>query len=108
MKNNVLAVIPARGGSKGIKNKNIISLNGQPLISYTIKSALGSDFITDTIVSTDSERIKNIAIENGALVPFIRPDNLSTDSITPESWECWYDVEYTDKNKKLFVIAVRG
>jgi CMP-N-acetylneuraminic acid synthetase len=80
MKKNVLAVIPARAGSKGIKNKNIIPLNGQPLITYTINAALGSKLISDTIVSTNSERIKEISIKHGVSVPFMRPEYLSTDA----------------------------
>ena len=80
MKKNVLAVIPARAGSKGIKDKNIVPLNGQPLIVYTINAALGSKLISDTIVSTNSDRIKEISIKYGASVPFKRPEHLSTDA----------------------------
>ena len=78
--NKILAIIPARGGSKGIKNKNIIPLNKEPLIYYTIKEALKVKNITDLIVSTDSEEISRISIELGASVPFLRPDNLASDS----------------------------
>ena len=66
----ILAIIPARGGSKGIKNKNIIDLCGKPLISYTIESALNSKYIDDVIVSTDSEKIADVAIKYNAKVPF--------------------------------------
>ena len=76
----ILGVIPARGGSKGIKNKNIIELDGQPLICHTIKAAIKSTMLTDFIVSTDSEVIKNIAEGCGANVPFKRSDELSHDS----------------------------
>tara|TARA_B100000959_G_C14882207_1_gene583033 strand:+ start:342 stop:1040 length:699 start_codon:yes stop_codon:yes gene_type:complete len=79
----ILGVIPARGGSKGIKNKNIIDLDGSPLISHTIKAGLKSTMLTDCIVSTDSEAIKNIAEEFGANVPFKRPDELSSDLALP-------------------------
>ena len=54
-----MALIPARGGSKGIKNKNIKKLNGLPLIAYTIKQAIDADIIDDIIVSTDDNNIKN-------------------------------------------------
>lgn len=76
----ILALIPARGGSKGIKDKNIISICGKPLISYTIDAAMKSEFVDKVIVSTDSERIKNVAIECGACVPFMRPKEFATDT----------------------------
>ena len=75
----ILAVIPARGGSKGITNKNIIDIGGKPLIKYTINAALKSTMLTHCIVSTDSDEIANIAKSCGALVPFKRPANLSSD-----------------------------
>ena len=81
----VLAIIPARGGSKGVKNKNIKNLNGEPLISYTIKEAKKSKYISKIIVSTDSLEISNISKKYGAEVPFIRPKSLATDkSLTYE------------------------
>ncbi len=76
----ILGIIPARGGSKGIKNKNIHILNGFPLIYYTIKEGLGSKLLTNLIVSTDSIDIKNISEKYGAECPFIRPKKLSTDN----------------------------
>lgn len=75
----ILALIPARGGSKGIKNKNIIDLNGHPLVSYSIKASQGSKYIDDIVVSTDSEKIAKISREYGANVPFMRPAELATD-----------------------------
>jgi len=75
----ILGVIPARGGSKSIPNKNIIELNGNPLIKYTIDAALGSKLLTHCIVSTDSDSIASVAKSCGALVPFKRPDHLSGD-----------------------------
>lgn len=75
----ILALIPARGGSKGIKDKNIINLNGAPLISYSIKEALKSKYIDETIISTDSERIAEVAKSLGGRIPFMRPDELATD-----------------------------
>jgi len=74
-----LAIIPARGGSKGIPRKNITMLNDKPLISYTINAALEADAMTDIVVSTDDTEIADIARELGALVPFIRPLKLATD-----------------------------
>ena len=75
----ILGVIPARAGSKGIPNKNIIDLGGQPLIKYTIEAALGSNMITDCVVSTDSDDIASLAESLGLSCPFIRPKNLSDD-----------------------------
>lgn len=76
----VLALIPARGGSKGIKNKNIVSLCGKPLIWYTINVALKSEYIDSVVVSTDSNAIREVSLKYGARVPFIRPKKLATDS----------------------------
>lgn len=75
----VLAVIPARGGSKGIPNKNIINVNNKPLINFSIETALKSKFIDDLVVSTDSIKIAKIAEKAGAKVPFLRPKKLATD-----------------------------
>ncbi len=75
----ILAIIPARGGSKGIPRKNIKKLNGKPLIYYSIDAAKKSKLITDFIVSTDDLEIKEISESYGALVPFIRPKDLSND-----------------------------
>ena len=80
-KPGVIALIPARGGSKGIKKKNIKLLNGKPLIYYTIMAAKKSKLIDRVIVSTDDKRIKSVAIKYGAEVPFIRPKKLSQDHI---------------------------
>ncbi len=76
----ILALIPARGGSKGIKNKNIIDLNGRPLISYTIEAAIKSKYVDDVIVTTDSESIARVAQKHGAEVPFMRPKELAADT----------------------------
>lgn len=75
----VLAVIPARGGSKGIPRKNIRPLGGKPLLSYTISVALSCPWITHVVVSTDDLEIQKTAIELGALSPFLRPESLSHD-----------------------------
>lgn len=77
----ILAIIPARGGSKGIPRKNIRLMNGKPLIYYSINNALNSKYITDVVVSTDDEEIKNIAEMCGAKV-IIRPEELSNDQAT--------------------------
>jgi pseudaminic acid cytidylyltransferase len=74
-----ICLIPARKGSKRIKNKNIKNFNGKPIIYYSIKAALNSKLFDKIVVSTDSEKIKKIAIKFGAEVPFIRPKNISDD-----------------------------
>jgi len=74
-----ICLIPARGGSKGIPNKNIKLLAGKPLISYTIKAALKSKIFQSVVVSTEDSRIAKIAKKFGAEVPFKRPLILSTD-----------------------------
>lgn len=76
----ILALIPARGGSKGIKNKNIIEIEGKPLIAYTIESALQSVYIDAVIVSTDSDKIADISRQYGARVPFMRPETFAQDT----------------------------
>ena len=79
-----LAIIPARSGSKGIKDKNIIDLNGKPLIAHTIENAKKSNIFTDIIVSTDSDVYADISRSFGAWVPFLREENLSKDTSSTE------------------------
>ncbi len=76
----MIALIPARGGSKGVPHKNIRLLGEMPLIAYTIKAALDADCIDRVIVTTDDEEIAKVARKYGAEVPFIRPANLATDT----------------------------
>ena len=76
----VLAIIPARGGSKGLPGKNIKKLNGKPLLAYSIETAIQSDVFDKIIVSTDDEKIAKTAKNYGAEVPFIRPAKLATDT----------------------------
>ena len=80
---NILGVIVARGGSKGVPNKNLKPIDSKPLIQYTIESAQNSKFLSHTIVSTDSPEISDFAKSLGANVPFLRPDNLADDFIGP-------------------------
>lgn len=81
MTNKVLAVILARGGSKGIPKKNIKEICGKPLIAYTIEAALLSGIFDKVVVSTDSHEIASVAKSFGASVPFMRPDELSQDHV---------------------------
>jgi len=77
---NILAVVPARAGSKGIKGKNLRLLNGYPLIHYMIRYALGSAHIFKVVLSTDSEEIAAVGRKCGATVPYLRPKELATDT----------------------------
>ena len=74
-----LAVIPARSGSKGLKDKNIKSLNGKPLMSYPIEAAFSSGVFDTVHVSTDSSKYAEIAVKYGANVPFLRSLEESSD-----------------------------
>ena len=82
-KQHILAIIPARGGSVGIPNKNIVPLLDRPLLSWTISQALNSDVIDDVIVSTDSDEIASLARSNGALV-VKRPSAISGNDASSE------------------------
>jgi CMP-N,N'-diacetyllegionaminic acid synthase len=82
---SAIAIIPARGGSKGIPNKNVAPLGGVPLIEHTIASALSASSIGRTIVSTDSEAIAAVALARGAEVPFRRPTELASDTASTEA-----------------------
>ena len=77
-----IAIIPARSGSKGIKNKNLKKLGNHPLLAYSIAAAKLAVKIDRVIVSTDSEIYADVAISYGAEVPFLRPKDLSKDKST--------------------------
>lgn len=79
-KSEILAVIPARGGSKGIPRKNIKNFAGFPLIAYSIQAALNSKYVTRTIVSTDDIEIADVSESYGAEIPFLRPAEYAQDS----------------------------
>jgi len=83
IKNEVLALIPARGGSKSIPRKNIIDFAGHPLISYSIAAGLAAETVSRVIVSTDDEEIAEISRRYGAETPFMRPDEHAGDH-TPD------------------------
>jgi len=85
LKINILGVTLARGGSKGIKDKNLVKIKGKPLIYYTIKEAKKTKEITNYIVSTDSSKIKKVAQKYKVKVPFLRPKKFSQDSSSSAS-----------------------
>ncbi|MCX5831436.1 MAG: acylneuraminate cytidylyltransferase family protein [Deltaproteobacteria bacterium] len=78
----VLVIVPARGGSKGLPGKNILTLCGKPLVAWPIATAKASKYIDKIVVSTDDLEIAKIAEKYGASVPFIRPAALATDTAT--------------------------
>lgn len=97
-----IALIPARGGSQRIPNKNAINLLGHPMIAYTIATALASSAIDEVLVSTDSEEIKEISEKYGARVPGMRPPEISGTESSDLQWikhaiESWLEVSSSDK-----------
>ena len=81
----VLAIIPARGGSKGLPGKNIKLFNGKPLIAHAIKAAKSCSLVSRVILSTDDEEIAKVGKEWGAEIPFMRPEELAGDDVRPEA-----------------------
>lgn len=94
----LLALVPARGGSKRVPNKNIRELGGKPLIRWTLDAAIGIPEIADVLVSTDSPEIAKAAKEAGALVPWLRPAELASDTATALS-VCRHALEWYENYK---------
>lgn len=90
MKERHIAIIPARSGSKGLKDKNIKPLHGVPMMAYTIEAALNSNLFDEIYVSTDSDDYASIAMQYGASVPFLRTSEFAQDLTS--SWDV---VSYT-------------
>tara|TARA_Y100000590_G_C15730779_1_gene1016941 strand:- start:2957 stop:3673 length:717 start_codon:yes stop_codon:yes gene_type:complete len=86
LKKKIIAIIPARSGSKSVKNKNIKNLLGKPLLAWSIKSCLKSKKINKVFVSTDSKKYAKIALKNGANGIIIRPNKISKDKSTDYQW----------------------
>ena len=76
-----VAIVPARGGSKRVKNKNIINIGGKPMIHHTIKTLIKSKIFDEVIVTSDSKKIQTISKKAGAKIYFTRPKNLSNDHV---------------------------
>ena len=95
---NVLGLIPARGGSKGIPRKNIAILAGQPLLAYTCAVALGSRVLNRVVLSTDDAEIAEVGRQCGVEVPFLRPATLAQDG-TPSIEVARHAVEYFRDNE---------
>ena len=101
MKKKVLCVIPARTGSKGLRNKNIKKLNKIPLIAWSILTAKKCKLIDEIIVSTDCPKISKIAMKYGANVPFIRPKKFATDKASSFS-VLKHAIDFLKKKKNYF------
>jgi CMP-N,N'-diacetyllegionaminic acid synthase len=101
-----LAIIPARSGSKGLKDKNIKLLNGKPLLAYTIEAAKESGVFDEIMVSTDSKEYAYIAKQWGANVPFLRSEEKSND--TASSWDVVKEVieKYRDLGTEFDTVAL--
>lgn len=106
----VLAVIPARGGSKGVHRKNIRIVGGKPLIAYTIEAALAvKGRLHRVIVSTDDAEIASVAAKYGAEVPFMRPDDLGGDKVpmVPVLQHAVREIEQLDKIRLDWVLLLQ-
>ena len=105
-KDDVISIILARGGSQGLKNKNLRNLNGKPLIYYPINATLKSKHVGHVVVSTDSIKIASVAKKFGAKVPFIRPKKLSGPLATTEKSLQHALINYEKLIGKKFKICV--
>jgi N-acylneuraminate cytidylyltransferase/CMP-N,N'-diacetyllegionaminic acid synthase len=101
MKNKIIAIIPARGGSKGLPRKNIKPLAGRPLIYYTIYEALKSNYLDRIIVSTEDEEIAKISKDCGAELPFMRPKELAMDN-TPTLPVLQHAIHYLEEKENYY------
>lgn len=105
----IIGIIPARGGSKGIPRKNIKLLNNVPLIVYTIREALKCKMLNDVVVTTDDEEIRQIAIENGGKAPFLRPKELAQDTslAIPTIKHALLEMEKIENKKYDYVVMLQ-
>ncbi len=104
-KKTIIAIIPARGGSKGLPGKNIKELCGKPLIAWSIEAGLKSKYLDEVMVTTDSKDIADISKQYGASVPFLRPDELAGDTSTTfevvKHAICYYKNEFVSAGNSL-------
>lgn len=105
MINKIVAIIPARGGSKRIPRKNLIDFCGKPMIAWTIEYALKCDIFDEVVVSTDDEEIAKTAIEYGAIVPFLRQN--SYDDFTPVSEATLHTINQLESIGKYYDIVIQ-
>lgn len=97
----VYALIPARGGSKGIPNKSIVDLCGKPLMAYSIEQAFESKYVDRVVVSTDDEKMAKVALAYNADVPFMRPQELALDESSSSSF-ILHALKFFKEEEKLF------
>ena len=105
-KKKILAIIPARGGSKGLPGKNIKSLCGKPLIGWSIEQAQASEYIDEIFVSTDSSEIVAVAESFGIKVPFLRPSELATDTSPSSAFVLHTIAYYRNKGQEFDYILL--
>ena len=98
-----ICLIPARSGSKRIKNKNLLSFFGNPMISYSIKTAIKSKLFDKVLVTTDSKKIAKISKNFGAEIPFLRPKKLANDHATDNN----VIEHFLSFSKKLFILSFK-
>ena len=101
----VLAIIPARGGSKGLRRKNLCPIAGKPMVAYSIEAANHCSLVTRTMVTTDDEEIADVARDYGADVPFMRPQELATD-LTPTEPVLQHALAYVETEEREQVDVV--
>jgi len=101
----ILAIIPARGGSKGLPRKNIKPFLGKPLIAWTIEAALKSSYLDEVIVSTEDKEIAQISLQYGAKIPFMRPKELAKDD-TPTIDVILHTLQELEKEGKTYDVVV--
>ena len=102
----IVALICARGNSRGIKNKNLLKFKNTTLLGNAIKQAFGSKYINRVIVSTDSNKIAREALKNKAEAPFVRPSKLAKDN-SPEIQTWVHAIEFLNKDKSIdFIVSV--
>jgi CMP-N,N'-diacetyllegionaminic acid synthase len=106
LNDDVICVICARGGSKGLPRKNVQRLGGEPLVARPVRQALESGAVGAVLVTTDDEEIASIAREAGAVVPFLRPPELSQDLSTTEDTLRHALITYEAEIGRQFAIAV--
>lgn len=94
----ILALIPARGGSKRIPQKNIKIFSGNPLLAYTVKASLNSSLLTRVVLTTDDEEIRKIGLSMGLEAPFLRPKELAEDD-TPSLPVIMHAVKFLEENE---------
>lgn len=101
----ILVIVPARSGSKGLKDKNVLDLHGKPLLGWPINAALKSKYVDEIVLSTDSEEYKRMGLEQGANVPFLRPAEFSGDKVASID-VILHCIECLEGQSKVFDILV--